>query len=129
MNKYKELLENLNYENITEMLHHCNGYGGYFEDLFFYENDDYFFENYFTDKIDVARAICYGNYDYMEPYVRFNAYGNLESLSSYEMEEEIMGWKEEIVKKYLELYSDNNTYPSDNLKMKLYDFYEESESE
>ena len=37
--------------------------------------------------------------------------------------------KEEIVEHYLDLYADNNVDPSDKLKQKLYDYYEEEEDD
>lgn len=127
--KLEELKENVTIEELKEMLFDCISYDGSFEDLDFRENDEYFFEDYFRTKDEVARAICYGEYNYMDDYVRFNAYGNLESANQYEVEEEIENYKEEIIEHYLELYADNNVYPSDKLKVKLYDFYEEDEEE
>lgn len=48
-----------------------------------YENDDEFFETFFNGKtIDAVRAVCYGEYHYYDTYVKFNAYGNLESSDS-----------------------------------------------
>lgn len=45
-----------------------------------YSNDDDFLEDYFNSKSDLARAIFYGDYRYMDNYVVFNGYGNLESF-------------------------------------------------
>ena len=125
MDKYLELKENITTEELSEMLQDCISYDGYFEDLDYQENNEEFFECYFQDKMEVARAVYYGDYNFMDDYVRFNAYGNLESCSEYEMEQQIEDRKEEILDHYLELYADDNVYPSRDLKQKLYDYYEE----
>lgn len=44
-----------------------------------YHNDDEFFEIYFTKPLDAIRALCYGEYEYNDTYVKFNGYANLES--------------------------------------------------
>ena len=125
MEKFEQLKNEGTFEELQEMLYDCISYDGSFEDLDYRENDEDFFENYFRTKDEVARAICYGDYNYMDDFVRFNAYGNLESASKYQVEEEIENYREEIIEHYLGLYADNNVYPSESLKQKLYDFYEE----
>lgn len=43
-------------------------------------NDEDFFNTYFEGKpMDAVRAASYGNYNYNDDWVWFNAYGNLES--------------------------------------------------
>ena len=129
MEKFEQLKNEVTFEELQEMLYDCISYDGSFEDLDYRENDEYFFEDYFRTKDEVARAICYGDYNYTDDFVRFNAYGNLESASKYQVEEEIENYREEIIEHYLELYADNNVYPSESLKQKLYDFYEEENEE
>ena len=129
MEKFEQLKNEITFEELQEMLYDCISYDGSFEDLDYRENDEEFFEDYFRTKHEVARAICYGDYNYMDDFVRFNAYGNLESASEYQVEEEIENYREEIIEHYLELYADNNVYPSESLKQKLYDFYEEENEE
>ena len=49
-------------------------------DSYIYYNDEYFFEEYFMDNVNEAvRAVCYGDYNYMDAYVVFNGYGNLDT--------------------------------------------------
>lgn len=127
MDKYLELKESLTIEELKEMLNDCNSYDGYFDDLMYQYNDDEFFDIYFKDKMEVARAVCYGSYNYTDDYVKFNAYGNLESCDEWKVEEEIKEAQDEIIEHYLELYGDNCVSPSDSLRMKLDDFYEEEE--
>lgn len=46
-----------------------------------YSNDNDFLEDYFNTKADLARAITYGDFRYMDNWVRFDGYGNLESFN------------------------------------------------
>lgn len=46
-----------------------------------HSNDDDFLEDYFNTKADLARAITYGDFRYMDNWVRFDGYGNLESFN------------------------------------------------
>lgn len=48
--------------------------------LYIYINDEDFFQDYFKNRIDIARAISYGDYRFSDEYVRFDGYGNLESM-------------------------------------------------
>jgi hypothetical protein len=45
-----------------------------------YINDEDFFNTFFQERIDIARAISYGDYRFSDEYVRFDGYGNLESI-------------------------------------------------
>jgi hypothetical protein len=46
-----------------------------------YSNDVDFLNTYFTDVDQAVRAVCYGEYKYMDAWVKFNGYGNLETLN------------------------------------------------
>ena len=46
-----------------------------------YENEDEFFETYFQKPLEAIRSVFYGDYRYMDKYVMFNGYGNLESFN------------------------------------------------
>lgn len=129
MKKLEELKESIEFEELNEMLRDCIGYDGYFNDLDYWENDQEFFDCMYNDKMELVRALSYGNYNYMDAYVKINAYGNIESCSDFEYQKNVEDQKEEIVEHYLELYADDNVYPSNSLKEKLYNYYEESEEE
>ena len=59
--------------------------------------DEEFFETYFRDPMEAARATFFGKIEsWMDEYIRFNAYGNLESMSEYEVLGEIDYYLEEI---------------------------------
>ena len=55
-------------------------------DSYIYQNDEDFLETYFNTKTDLARAICYGDFRFMDQYVTFNGYGNLESFQYMDIE-------------------------------------------
>lgn len=57
-----------------------------------YDFDDDFFNVYFNgNPMEAARATFFGNIqNWADPYIRFNAYGNLESMS----EDEVADWCE-----------------------------------
>lgn len=49
-------------------------------DDYIYYNDEYFFEEYFANNVnDAVRAVCYGNFNYMDTYIQFNGYANLDT--------------------------------------------------
>ena len=82
----EKLKDNLSYEELKDMVYEVNCWNGYLDDLYYYENDEYFFEMMFENKVDEAvRAVCYGDYNYMDEYVHFNAYGNLDSCNEYQL--------------------------------------------
>lgn len=99
--KLKELLEN-NDEILVNTVYEINCWDNSLDWLDYQENNEEFFENYFTSKIEVARSICYGDYNYMDEYVHFNAYGNLESASEYERINECKNYSDEIIDAVIE---------------------------
>lgn len=46
---------------------------------YIYQNDEYFMDETFSSPNDAVRAVCYGNYEYMDTYVMFESDGNLKS--------------------------------------------------
>lgn len=82
------LLENM--EELKDVVREVNGWNSDLEHLDYQYNDEDFFDAYFGGKpMEAVRAVCYGDYKYMDDYVGFNGYGNLVSLSTYEFEEEL----------------------------------------
>ncbi len=46
--------------------------------------DEEFFNSFFSSPIDAVRACFFGNIEsWCDEYIKFNGYGNLESLSTY----------------------------------------------
>ena len=62
-----------------------------------YEFSEDFFETNFKTPYDAARATFFGNIEnWLDEYIRFNVYGNLESVSEYDVDEEIKRYLEDI---------------------------------
>lgn len=86
IDQVRELIDEAN-EN--DLISSYNDFVSY-DDMIF-ENSDEFFEENFATHAKAVRAALFGHYNYNDSYVKFNGYGNLESLSSYELLEEIKG--------------------------------------
>ena len=56
---------------------------------YIFDNDECFFNEMFGNADEAVRAVCYGNYNYTDTYVIFNAYGNLVSFDTYDAESHI----------------------------------------
>lgn len=90
------LLENI--DELKEVVGEINCWDGSLDYLDYQENDEQFFKDYFYKNPEEAvRATYYGSYEYMDDYVHFNAYGNLDSCSEYEYEEELKSYIDEII--------------------------------
>lgn len=79
--------------------------------------DEEFFNTYFSDPMEAARATFFGKIEsWMDEYIKFNAYGNLESMSEYEVLGEIDYYLEEIFDNpdTWEDYIDNEEDDEDN---------------
>ena len=46
---------------------------------YIYDNDENFMDEMFTSANDAVRAVCYGKYEYLDSYVKFENDGNLKS--------------------------------------------------
>lgn len=94
----------LDNSQLRDMVLQVNSYDSSLENLEVYENDDDFFNTYFNNNvIEAVRAVSFGEYKYSDEYVKFNAYGNLESLSEYEYNKLLEEYADEIAERYLEL--------------------------
>lgn len=104
-----------NTETLRELVQECNCWDGSLEYLYYYDNDEDFFRTFFNNNIDEAvRAVCYGDYRYMDAYVQFNGYGNLESKNEWEVEKELEENVEEIFDAWYDEYLQNNVDTNDN---------------
>lgn len=100
----EKLKNELSYEELLEMVSEVNCYNGHLDDLYYYENDEWFFQDFFQNKVDDAiRAVCYGDYNYMDDYVHFNAYGNLDSCNEFQLQEEIESRADDIIEEYIDI--------------------------
>lgn len=66
-------------------------------DNYIHEFTEDFFNTYFTSPLEAAQRTFFGNVqNWCDPYIRFNGYGNLESLSDYQAAEIADSYKAEI---------------------------------
>ena len=98
------------------MVREMNAWDGALDNLAVYENDDEFFQIFFESKVmEAVRAVSYGDYNFMEEFVRFNGYGNIESLTEREWHQELEDEADDIVEQYLEMVEDGSVVPLKDL--------------
>lgn len=87
-----------NVSELRQIASELNSWNGCLEHLDVMENDEEFFNTYFEGRpMEAVRAAHYGEYNYNDDYVRFNGYGNLESLSEYDLERELKDSVDDII--------------------------------
>lgn len=120
---FEELCDNMSHNMLLGLVDECFGYNGSLEDYKVELFDEEFFEIFFSSPMEIARATYFGNIsNWMDEYIRFNAYGNLESMSKWEYNSMLENNKEEIVETAVELYEQGNIYLYDEIK-ELFDRY------
>ena len=66
-------------------------------DSYIHEFTEDFFNTYLSSPLEAAQKVFFGNVqNWCDPYIRFNGYGNLESLSDYQAAEIADSYKAEI---------------------------------
>lgn len=116
-NELHAVLEQIELDNqdLYNIVMDVNSWNGALDYLEYYSNDEDFFNTFYGGREDgyseVARAVCYGDYNYMDPYVKIDAYGNLTSVTRIELECELEESKVDILESYLDSINDgNNSY-------------------
>lgn len=90
MTTTETILDKINEMNKSQLVELNNAYcqsANYYESEV-YNNDEDFFETFYPnagDGLKVAQAVFYGDYNYSHQYVKFNGYGNLESIDYFEV--------------------------------------------
>ena len=126
MKIYNQMDENEKGSFLTSLVQECNSWDGSLEGFETYENDEEFFQMFFENKVmEAVRAVSFGNYNYSDSLVRFNGYGNLETLTDWELEQELKGSYIEIIETAQDLYNDNNI----DIDWLIRDYEDEEESE
>ena len=116
-NEIREYLLN-NEETLLEVVSELNSWNRCLDYLDFWENDEYFFNTFFNNNpMEAARATYYGNYNYNDDYVKFNDYGNIDSYSEYEKNEEIKNNINDIIDNLVEYCNDIIIYDEDLEKL------------
>ena len=90
--KFKELST---FEKLSIFNNYCIEHGDPNNEI--HSFDEEFFETYFSNPMDAARSTFFGKIKYWtDEYIKFNAYGNLESMNEYDVLKEIDYYLEEI---------------------------------
>lgn len=106
----EQLLENIKailieQGDLLQILREINSYDGYFDGDDWWENDEEFFETYYEgDVMGAVRAVCFGDYHFMDEYVKINAYGNLETTNY--VQGEIESIIDDVVEHLIEIWDE-----------------------
>ena len=126
LNEIKELLLN-DVDTLRDAVNELNSWNNCLDYLIVYENDEEFFDMFFKGRpAEVARAIYYGDFNYNDEYIKFNAYGNLETLSEYDYEELLKENVEEVIDCLIE-YVEHISIDNEELDDLLSQYFEGEE--
>lgn len=75
------ILESLKEEQLLEIWNYFCQDNARYDDMV-YELDEDFFESHFDSPYESVRATLMGEVSFNDTYIKFNAYGNLESFSN-----------------------------------------------
>ena len=104
--KIKEFLLN-NSEEIKNVIAEIYNWNGSLAGLEVFDNDEYFFNDiFYGSKYDLVEKIANGNYRIEDDLVRFDCYGDIESLNKREYEEELKENIDEIIEELIGCYDD-----------------------
>lgn len=104
-------VENLSKGELAELLQHMNSYDGCFADCVYYDMDEFdeFLSNH--TPMEIAQMIFFGDFNPNDEYFRFNAYGNLESMTWHDVEVEAEDLKYDIIGHLVNYYSGDTPWP------------------
>ena len=130
--KIKEFLLN-NSEEIKNIIAEINNCNGSFANFEVFDNDKYFFNDiFYGSKYELVEKIANGSYRIEDELVRLDCYGDIESLSRREYEEELKENIDEIIEELIGCYDDLTYYykelnMSDELKKIIGEYLIEEE--
>lgn len=88
-----------NVRELEQLATTINAWNGELDYLMVFENDEEFFNTYFTNNpAEAVRASQFGDYNYNDEYVRFDGYGNLKSYDEWEYEELLKRNVDEVIR-------------------------------
>ena len=115
-------------DELGDLITEINSIDNSLEYLEYWNNDDEFFNTFFSNNpTEAVRSAYYGNYNYCDEYVRFNGYGNLESFNKWQLEREYKEYIDDITKSLIEHYQKISI--CDKELIKLIEEYEENENQ
>ena len=106
------LVEDL--EGLKGVVAEINGYNGELDYLEVYDNDEYTINEVFPNPYEAIRSTYYGYYSIYDSLFKFNAYGNIESLSEAEYKVELQENVDDVIEELLKVYTNLNI--TDELK-------------
>lgn len=117
----------LKYVNeIGDIVSEINSIDGSLDWLEYWDNDEEFFNTFFyNNPTEAVRSAFYGCYNFHDDFVKFDGYGNLQSLNERELENKYKEYIDDIVKALLEHHKEI-CICDDNL-IKLIEEYESME--
>ena len=74
-------------QNKVQAINEWNEQNGYTDDMI-YPFDDHTMNELFSNPWDALRAAHFGDINFSHDYFRFNGYGNLETLSDWQIDED-----------------------------------------
>ena len=84
--RFKELWDECSREDKFSMFKNMCAYEGCDDEV--YDFDEEFFNVFFSQNpMEAARATCFGDVTWCDPYIKFDGYGNLQSMNEYDVEE------------------------------------------
>lgn len=107
----KEQLEEAEFHELLNVYNEYCANNQYEE---YFSNDEDFFQTFFGTIIEGVRATQYGDYRYYDDYVQFNGYGNIDSYSLDQVEQEIKT-DNSFIQYLLDCYEDYHFIDIDNL--------------
>lgn len=96
-------MKNYTVEQLQEMLQEVNSYDGSLDSYEYWDMeqlDDLFHE---VKPTEILRMAHFGDFNWNDDFFTVNAYGNLESINSFEFEKLVEDIQEEIIEHYDEL--------------------------
>lgn len=126
LSKLKDKLYDNDLQDIADILYEYDP--TIVSNFYCFPNDEDFFENNFSDKMEVARAVSYGDYNYADEYVRLNGYGNLQSREEYEYMEDLNDNADEMLDNAYDLYQANKIELPERVTEIIDDYEEEKEN-
>lgn len=97
------LLENVN--ELRILVDEINGYNGSLDYLGVYENDEFTINRLFSNPYELLEKCWYGYYNINHSLFKINGYGNIESLSDYDYENELRDSIDDIIYELLKIYN------------------------
>lgn len=90
----RERIEELDDETLLSLFQECNSWDGYFDFVNTWDIEDL---GSCMDTYEIVRAVIYGDVRNVVDNVRFNAYGNLETVTDYQLYNECHDYIEDLI--------------------------------